>query len=431
MPFAANILATLRRVQKTSTHSSILHRLTRGTSTINYLSPHLQTSFVASIISISHFLCLSGLSHSRTFLEAIRGREAAMADEAAEAAFINAMQNNNDAAGMIQGVLGAASQQQTDPASDDEYDPALAVQPDPLTTDAQDLSVLSPSTAVKHDALPSTSTPQNIAFSFATTAPQDLPDLDAQNHSRAMSPDLSQFVKGDSVTVPGPEVGSLPGLPVTEANNMHGDTGMVTVANGDSLEQASHTASSILPDSISTPNVPLHNDVQDRPSSKVVQNGVAPSSSAVPASLSDPAAVAQDNSTAETQIMQSNSQAEVPPATQPVTSPTTALPKARLPHDRIGILEDRIKEDPRGDLDAWLALIGEHRKRGKIDDARNAYERLFTVFPWAVSLDILSLIQLILIYWSRRPINGWRMHRWRMRSKIELDWNKSLAGRWK
>lgn len=62
----------------------------------------------------------------------------------------------------------------------------------------------------------------------------------------------------------------------------------------------------------------------------------------------------------------------------------TSLPKARLPHDRIGILEDRIKEDPRGDMDAWLSLINEHRRRNKLDDARSTYDRFFKVFPSAV-----------------------------------------------
>jgi cleavage stimulation factor subunit 3 len=78
---------------------------------------------------------------------------------------------------------------------------------------------------------------------------------------------------------------------------------------------------------------------------------------------------------------------------QTSSAPTSAalnLPKARLPHDTVGILEDRIKEDPRGDLDAWLSLISEHRKRNKLDDARAVYERFFKVFPSAVSHIILS-----------------------------------------
>jgi len=82
------------------------------------------------------------------------------------------------------------------------------------------------------------------------------------------------------------------------------------------------------------------------------------------------------------------------PAPQPppptIAAPLTSLPKARLPQDTTGLLEDRIKEDPRGDIDAWLALISEHRKRNKLDDARAVYDRFFKVFPQAVS-DLLHL----------------------------------------
>jgi len=74
----------------------------------------------------------------------------------------------------------------------------------------------------------------------------------------------------------------------------------------------------------------------------------------------------------------------------PSTLQPASLPKARLPHDTTGILEDRIRDDPRGDLEAWLALINEHRKRNKLDDARAVYERFFKVFPQAVSPPRLS-----------------------------------------
>lgn len=66
-------------------------------------------------------------------------------------------------------------------------------------------------------------------------------------------------------------------------------------------------------------------------------------------------------------------------------TPTSALPKARLPNDRVGMLEDRIKADPRGDMDAWLDLIKEHQTRNKLEEARQAYERFFQIFPSAVS----------------------------------------------
>lgn len=352
-----------------------------------------------------------------------------MADEAAEAAFINAMQNNNDAAGMMLGVSGAASQQQTDPASDDEYEPepALAVQPDTLATDAQDLSVLPPSTAVKHDELPPTSLPQNTSTTYATTAPQDLTDLDAQNQSRSMSRDSSQSIKAETPMVSGPGAENWPDVSVTAANNTIGDAELAIVANGDFLDHASHNAPFVQTDSISAPNISLLNGVQHRPSPELIQNGVAPPNATVPASVSDSAAVTPNNSIAVSQTTQSKPRAEVPTATHSAISPTTALPKARLPHDRIGILEDRIKEDPRGDLDAWLSLISEHRKRGKLEDARNAYERLFTVFPWAVSFMNHSRSAYTNSV-GNRPINGWHTHRWRTKGKSEPAWKEYSAG---
>lgn len=85
------------------------------------------------------------------------------------------------------------------------------------------------------------------------------------------------------------------------------------------------------------------------------------------------------------------------PATQVLTSAGTSAqgvsaPKARLPNDRTGILEDKIKEDPRGALDSWLALINEHKSRNKLDEARAVYERFFKVFPQAVSSLLLLQI---------------------------------------
>lgn len=58
--------------------------------------------------------------------------------------------------------------------------------------------------------------------------------------------------------------------------------------------------------------------------------------------------------------------------------------KIRHPQDIIGSLEDRVKEDPRGDMDAWLALMAEYRRRTKFDDLRAVYNRFLEVFPQAV-----------------------------------------------
>lgn len=73
------------------------------------------------------------------------------------------------------------------------------------------------------------------------------------------------------------------------------------------------------------------------------------------------------------------------PAALPQDSDLPSLPRARLPQDRIGLLSDRIKDDPRGDTEAWLALVQEHRSHNRLEDARKTYDAFFKVFPRAVS----------------------------------------------
>jgi cleavage stimulation factor subunit 3 len=77
--------------------------------------------------------------------------------------------------------------------------------------------------------------------------------------------------------------------------------------------------------------------------------------------------------------------ASVQTAQAPALS-TALIAKARLPHDTMGILEDRIKDDPKGDIEAWLSLITEYRNRHKLEEAGNTYERFLRVFPQAVSI---------------------------------------------
>lgn len=61
-------------------------------------------------------------------------------------------------------------------------------------------------------------------------------------------------------------------------------------------------------------------------------------------------------------------------------TPTTQ----RLPHDKVGQLEDRIKEDPKADTEAWRELIKHYRDKGQLDNVRRIYDRFFQVFPSAV-----------------------------------------------
>lgn len=57
---------------------------------------------------------------------------------------------------------------------------------------------------------------------------------------------------------------------------------------------------------------------------------------------------------------------------------------ARPPTDIVSTLEDRIKHDPRGGMDAWLALIDETRRRNVVQDSRSIYERFLQNFPQSV-----------------------------------------------
>lgn len=81
-----------------------------------------------------------------------------------------------------------------------------------------------------------------------------------------------------------------------------------------------------------------------------------------------------------------NSMDKAPGTASSLKSPVSTTFKARLPNDTVGILEDRIKEDEKGDVEAWLSLIDEHKRRGKIADARGVYERFLKIFPHAVRL---------------------------------------------
>lgn len=72
-----------------------------------------------------------------------------------------------------------------------------------------------------------------------------------------------------------------------------------------------------------------------------------------------------------------------PPAQQS-SLPSVQAPPARLPHDKVGQLEDRIKDDPKGDIDAWYELINHYTGKEQYDNVRNVYRRFSEVFRTAV-----------------------------------------------
>lgn len=66
--------------------------------------------------------------------------------------------------------------------------------------------------------------------------------------------------------------------------------------------------------------------------------------------------------------------------------PSTNPPPALAGLDPIAILEARVKEDPRGDMDAWLELMADHRRNNRLEQVRGIYNRFLEVFPQSVSM---------------------------------------------
>lgn len=300
-----------------------------------------------------------------------------------EAAFLASMQSMGEVAGNHDGANGGSSSQQAETYSSDEYDPAQA---EPAVH-----SVLSPSNAPSSatlkdssaDALPSDSLHPSTTAPSKSNQRQAYPAVenqDRQSQSQSMSRTSS-----DASNKFGIETQSNFSENLQHTSGATANTAPVvndaTLVNGD-MSHAS-TALSNLPvpvDATSASHVPLANDAQADNAQNSERLAVPnPHVTADPASSTESVPVADAGEKAPTSSLESDPSTNQDPGVANVT-----LPKARLPHDKIGMLEDRIKEDPKGDMDAWLSLIDEHKKRMKYDDARSVYERFITVFPTAV-----------------------------------------------
>ena len=271
-------------------------------------------------------------------------------------------------------------------ASSDEYDPSQAVQIDSSRSDAQSFP---PDTAVPNTLPNTTSAPTNHV------PPRKGPfedDSDRQSLSRSMSRASSQSSHAIETTAAPEQMQGVDKDDEKSRNEILPDAGGISnVAQPSSLNPISDSTSNVSSNAVASNHVSVQNSVQDQSSSHAVENGVTKTVPNLAAVIPDTGASAHDEATLKpSETLPAPSMAGTTSPTQKVPStPATAVPRARLPNDTIGLLEDRIKEDPRGDLEAWLNLIAEQKKRGKHDDARAAYERFLTAFPSAVRLHSL------------------------------------------
>ena len=106
-----------------------------------------------------------------------------------------------------------------------------------------------------------------------------------------------------------------------------------------------------------------------------LQHSAAAKQATVTPSIADPAPEVNAAAAAADELENGNA--------GPPSVPAAAVSPVAI--DRITQLEDRVRDDPRGAMDAWLALIAEYRSKNNIEQSRQIYDRFLGVFPQAVS----------------------------------------------
>jgi len=308
-----------------------------------------------------------------------------MADSEAEQAFFQAQATDADA------TEYASAEDQTGDNEDDEYDPSntLDDQYQPTQTDfEQDADVdataasnpngsSDPISAQVGDAPDPSQTPSRAESQTSTPVPPS--GTSAQPQTRTIGGFLAEDDDEDDKDEADYEPPAALGVDDINAMPM---TMSEDPSSGNAIQNTSLDVSS-------QPPIQGSASVQD-----VANSSYSPAP--VP-NIDDPS----DSGQIQLAVHDANVQTSTVPTSVP-DSPSAA--RGRLPHDRVGILQDRIDEDPRGDIPAWLELIGEHRSRNRLDSAREAYERFLSLFPMAVSSHPSSLITKC--YYANRWILG-------------------------
>lgn len=315
-----------------------------------------------------------------------------MAENDAEKAFFEVQTMNADSVdnGETDKEQGAIS------SNDYDYDPSKTLQDEysaSLTDSKQSENVSS------NDPSPSDSNPpQQTSF-----PPEIIPNQPAGDTITSQTPPQSE--SRTPASAPQPKAKTIGGFVVDDEDedgdedaNKGGDEDYeppsLLGVEGDvdtTVNISQQPVSGNTNQSTSTPDVSLQGTAQESANAQNVPNSsYLPSAAAPPVSFNEAPTVPDQNLYA-TQALQPDS---AQPSAAPTPTPESpSAPKGRLPHDRVGILEDRIQEDPRGDIPAWLDLINEHKARSRIDNTREVYERFLKVFPSAVRI-VLCLVLL-------------------------------------
>lgn len=327
-----------------------------------------------------------------------------MAGDQDEQAFIQAQANNVNSE-----EFPAEQQGDGDDDDDDEYDPS--------STFGNEDQASEPAPQQGEDTAATDPLP-NPNSDVDTVTPSDAPNP-PQNPSRAQSQMSTPVPSGAPAQ---PQTRTIGGFEVEDDDEDEKDEAdYEPPAALEGADDANAMPMTMSEDQSSgnanqntSPDVPSHPALQD---SAMAQDAVHSSYSPVPVPNIDPSTSGPAQWASQHASLQ-NSTVPTPLPDSPSAS------RGRLPHDWVGILQDRVDEDPRGDIPAWLELIAEHRARNRLDSAREVYEKFFKVFPMAVSLPLEDRSRGILTN-ENRPINGWHMLPWSLRSTSSSAWSKS------
>lgn len=314
-----------------------------------------------------------------------------MADMEAEMEFLKSMQAMTEEAGNYEAHAGVGADQKLPLSTEDNHDlqPVIDLSPTAHADEVESsVHLLSSSSAALSSA--ETMLPGMTVLSSASGVLEGErnPEARAVSNAAVQSPSQSSTTEMSNKAQAAGKPHSLAGVMVkVEQGVALADTSAAAspVNGSGSISSVSLQALSGSPNP-QTPAqaVPLL-DPTSRRISEALRVDMAEKGAIVPSPLLQaPTVSAEDSVPLQSQERLAHPPVAVPPSAADAEAQSVAGSKTRLPHDRVGILEDRIRNDARGDLDAWLSLIAEHRKRNKIQDARNVYERFFKVFPMAV-----------------------------------------------
>jgi cleavage stimulation factor subunit 3 len=302
-------------------------------------------------------------------------------DEEAEAAFFQAQQSE----AMTESA--PAELQEGDNSDSDDYDPSQTLGDDyPIATPD-----LNPAHDTPADATPTDDNAPN---------PTDTTDMDARQLADALDPSQNPSRAESQTSTPVPPSGNVAEPQTTTIGGFEVDNDEDDKGDADYEPPAvlgdENANDMTVPEDLSSGNA-IQNTSPDV-SSQAAQGPISgpdlnSSYSPAPVHNIDPSFASGQPHWAAQDVQSAHMQT----STDPTPVPDSLSVNGRLPHDRVGILEDRIKEDPRGDIPAWLELIAEHRSRNRLDSARETYERFLKVFPQAVSLPSPSSKQKLLI----------------------------------